>query len=152
GDFTSHRRGFGAVLQYVGTYYGFKSFQIFDRLCESVILLAGMLTVAWMRRNTELLPLLSAGVSTRRAVAPALLCAFGMMGRAAANQEFALPNIDVFMIENRQNPAGAKATDCKGAYATNHIHISGENAINQHALSKTSSAGLPRQISRGDVA
>src|SRR4051794_24439271 len=71
-DFTANRKDFFAVIEYVGVYYGYKSFQIFDRLCESVILLAGTFTVAWMQRNNELLPLLSAGVSTRRAVAPVL--------------------------------------------------------------------------------
>src|SRR5438874_10041260 len=110
-DFTAGRRGLGSVLQYVGIYYGYKSFQIFDRLCESVVLLAGMFTVAWMQRNNELLPLLSAGVSTRRAVQPVLLCAGAMMGLVAINQEFGLPYIDSFMVENRKNPDGAQETD-----------------------------------------
>src|SRR5450631_3412549 len=78
-DFTANK-AFESVLRYVGVYYSYKSFQIFDRLCESVILLAAMFTVAWMQKNNELLPLLSAGVSTRRAVRPVFLCAFGMMG------------------------------------------------------------------------
>src|SRR5205085_1295393 len=68
-DFTANRRDFASVIRYVGVYYGYKTFQIFDRLCEPVVLLAGTFTVAWMQRNNELLPLLSAGVSTRRAVA-----------------------------------------------------------------------------------
>src|SRR5580765_3476448 len=89
-DFTAQRKDFESVVKYVGVYYGFKSFQIFDRLCESVILLAGMFTVAWMQRNNELLPLLSAGVSTRRAVFPVLVCASAMLMLAGVNQEFAL--------------------------------------------------------------
>src|SRR5436305_1698605 len=101
-DFLANRKTFEAVVKYVGVYYGYKSFQIFDHLCESVILLAAMFTVAWMQRNNELLPLLSAGVSTRRTVQPVFLCAFGMMGLAAVNQEMGMPNIDIFMLENRQ--------------------------------------------------
>jgi lipopolysaccharide export system permease protein len=110
-----------------------------------------MFTVAWMQRNNELLPLLSAGVSTRRAVAPVLLCAFGMMGLAAVNQEFLLPNIDVFMVENRRNPDGAKETDCKGAFDMNRILISGDKAVKKDSLVKKFVAHIPAQVSRGDV-
>src|SRR5476649_2823268 len=78
-DFTANRKDFLSVINYVGVYYGYKFFQIFDRLCEPVVLLAGMFTVAWVQRNNELLPLLSAGVSTRRVVLPVLICAMSMM-------------------------------------------------------------------------
>src|SRR5436190_1912001 len=81
-DFTHNQRGMEQVLEHIGKYYGYKSTQIFDRLCEAIVLLAGMFTVAWMQRNNELLPLLSAGVSTRRVVQPVLLSACGMLGLA----------------------------------------------------------------------
>ena len=113
-DFTAQRRDFGTVVQFIATYYGYKSFQIFDRLCEAVVLLAGMFTVAWMQRNNELLPLLSAGVSTRRVVMPVILCASAMMGLVVVNQEFALPHIDIWMLENRQNPEGTREADERG--------------------------------------
>ena len=118
-DFTANRKDFASIVSYVGVYYGYKSFQIFDRLCESVILLAGMFTVAWMQRNNELLPLLSAGVSTRRAVFPVLVCASAMMALVGVNQEFALPSIDIFMLENRRNPDGAREID------TGRVGVSG---------------------------
>ncbi|MBI1830794.1 MAG: LptF/LptG family permease [Planctomycetes bacterium] len=151
-DFTSNRRDFGAVMRYVGVYYGYKSFQIFDRLCEAVVLLAGMFTVAWMQRNNELLPLLSAGVSTRRAVAPVLACAFAMMALAAVNQELAMPNIDAFMLENRQNPDGAKETEIKGgAYDRNNIHVSGKAAVKKDLLIKDFVAVIPTAIGRSSI-
>ncbi len=150
-DFTAQRKDFQSVVRNVGVYYGYKSFQIFDRLCESVILLAGMFTVAWMQRNNELLPLLSAGVSTRRVVAPVLLCAFAMMGLAAVNQELALPNIDIFMVENRQNPDGAKEIDVRGAFDMNKIHVSGRKAVKKEALIKEFAAIIPAQVSRSSM-
>src|SRR5262245_21276994 len=58
------------VIRHIVSYYGYKSAQIFDRLCEAIVLLGAMFTVAWMQRNNEQVPLLSAGVSTRRIVAP----------------------------------------------------------------------------------
>jgi lipopolysaccharide export system permease protein len=150
-DFTANRKDFSSVVQFVGVYYGFKSFQIFDRLCESVILLAGMFTVAWMQRNNELLPLLSAGVSTRRAVFPVLVCASAMMALVGVNQELALPNIDIFMIENRQNPDGAKETEVKGAFDMNNIFFSGKTAIKKESLVKEFVAVIPAAIGRSSI-
>ena len=133
-DLMSHQKNTGDFLRFVGVLYGYKSFQIFDRLCEAIVLLAGMFTVAWMQRNNELVPLLSAGVSTRRAVQPVLLCAFVMMGLVAINQEFALPKIDIFMVENKGNWDGAKEAEVKGDYDMRGIHISGRTAIKKEGL------------------
>jgi len=150
-DFTAHRKDFESVVKFVGVYYGYKAFFIFDRLCESVVLLAGMFTVAWMQRNNELLPLLSAGISTRRAVFPVLLCASAMMALVELNQEFALPDIDIFMLENRQNPDGAKETDVKGSFDMNNIHVSGKTAVKKDALVKEFVALIPRSIGRDSI-
>src|SRR5438309_10801068 len=62
-NFTEGKQGFEEVMQHILRYYGMKTTQIFDRLCEAIVLLAAMFTVALMQRNTALLPLLSAGVS-----------------------------------------------------------------------------------------
>ena len=150
-DFTAHRKDFESVVKFVGVYYGYKTFFIFDRLCESVVLLAGMFTVAWMQRNNELLPLLSAGISTRRAVFPVLLCASAMMALVELNQEFALPDIDIFMLENRQNPDGAKETDVKGSFDMNNIHVSGKTAVKKDVLVKEFVALIPRSIGRDSI-
>ena len=75
-DFVTHNaKGLPDILKRIGCYYGFRVPQFFDRLCEAIVLLAAMFTVAMMQRNNEQLPLLSAGVSTHRIVAPVLLSA-----------------------------------------------------------------------------
>lgn len=145
-DLTSHHKSLNSMLRFVGTYYGYKSFQIFDRLCEAIVLLAGMFTVAWMQRNNELLPLLSAGVSTRRAVQPVLLCAFIMMALVTLNQELALPNIDTFMLENRTNPDGSKETEVKGTFDMNNIFFNGRVAIKKEGLIKDAVISIPKSI------
>ncbi len=151
-DFTAGRKDFAAVVKFISIYYGYKSFQIFNQLCESVILMAGMFTVAWMQRNNELLPLLSAGVSTRRVVAPVVCCASAMMALAVLNQEFAMPNIDVFMLENRQNADGSKETnDVKGVYDMRGILISGKSAVKKDSLIKGFSAVIPAQTGRNTL-
>src|SRR5205085_6522807 len=95
---------------------------------EAIVLLAAMFTVALLQRNNELLPLLSAGVSTRRVVRPVLLSAFLMLGLTILNQEFLLPRIDSYMAETKDFK-GDKATSVQGGYETNGIHISGRSAI-----------------------
>src|SRR5437660_929172 len=72
-DFTQKRTDFVEVTQTIVQFYSYRIVQIFDRLCEMIVLLAAMFTVAWVQRNNELLPLLSAGVSTRRVLMPVLL-------------------------------------------------------------------------------
>src|SRR5579872_6958279 len=90
-DFTGHNTTLWAALLRIMTYYGYKVSQIFDRLCEAIVLLAAMFTVAWMQRNNEQVPLLSAGISTRRIVIPVLACAWLMLSLTVVNQEVVIP-------------------------------------------------------------
>jgi lipopolysaccharide export system permease protein len=143
-EFThSQKGGLRPVLEHIGKYYGYKSTQIFDRLCEAIVLLAAMFTVAWTQRNNELLPLLSAGVSTRRAVQPVLIAACAMLGLAILNQEMVLPAIDSFLVENRANPDGEKEVDVKGARDRNGILIIGERAYKKTLLVTKFGCTLP---------
>ena len=146
-DFTANRKDFVSVIKFIGLYYGYKSFFIFDRLCESVILLAGTFTVAWMQKNNELVPLLSAGVSTRRAVLPVILSACATMGLVGINQELALPNVDGFLVENRSNPDGAKAQENpKGCYDMNSVFVSGKSVVKKDGLVKGFFASIPASL------
>ncbi len=127
-NFTEGKDNFREVIQHILAYYGMKSTQIFDRLCEAIVLLAAMFTVALMQRNNELLPLLSAGVSTRRIVRPVLLSAFVMLGLSSLNQELVLPHVDSYMAESRDFK-GDKEIGVQGGYESNGIQISGRSAI-----------------------
>lgn len=133
-DFSQPNETFVEALEHIATYYAFKLTLIFDRLCEAIALLAAMFTIAWMQRNNELLPLLSAGVSTRRVVLPVLLAAIGTLGLSAVNQELLLPNIDSFYVEHRSDPEGVKVTGVKGARDRNGTHLSGKRAYKKDLL------------------
>jgi len=124
-NFQDGQRGLQAFLVFVGTYYASKATLIFDRLSEAIVLMAAMFTIAWMQRNNEILPLLSAGVSTRRIVLPVLIAACGMVALAALNQELVLPQIDPYLVEYRGDAKGEKEMDVKGGYESNGIHLSG---------------------------
>src|SRR5262245_43101642 len=86
-NFDLDQKGLVSLVKRITVYYTYKSADIFDKLSEPVALLAAMFTVAWMQRNNELIPLLSAGVSTRRVVLPILLAASAMLGLSVLNTE-----------------------------------------------------------------
>ncbi|HTU92715.1 MAG TPA: LptF/LptG family permease [Gemmataceae bacterium] len=130
-DFTNHTQGLGASLLRIFTYYAYKVAQIFDRLCEAIVLLAAMFTVAWMQRNNEQVPLLSAGVSTRRIVVPVLLSAFFMLGLTVINQELIIPRIADRLALDKDDPDGEKSVPVHAAYDSNGIHIAGDRGERQ---------------------
>src|SRR5271163_2536425 len=92
-DFAHANDGLRSFLANIAKYYGARSSTIFDRLSEMIVLLAAMFTIAWVQRNNELLPQLSAGVSTHRVVRPVLLTACAMLFLAILNQELLIPRL-----------------------------------------------------------
>jgi lipopolysaccharide export system permease protein len=116
------------TVQNVAIYYAYNAFQIFDRLCEVIVLLAAMFTVALMQRNNEQAPLLSAGVSTRRIIAPVLGCACFMLTLAVLNQELVIPRIADKLLYGRDDPAGEKPLPVHGKFDRNGIHLNAAKA------------------------
>jgi lipopolysaccharide export system permease protein len=112
----------------VGSWYFYHSVQLFDRLCEAMVLLAGMFTVAWMQRNNELLPLLSAGVPTRRVLRPVLIGALLVLGAGVANQEFLIPRIAPKLMLDRSDISGSKETQVQACYDSSGTHLEGYSA------------------------
>jgi lipopolysaccharide export system permease protein len=145
-DFTEQHRGLAPILKHIGVYYGYKVPQIFDLLCEAIVLLASMFTVAWIQRNNELLPLLSAGVSTRRVVRPVLVSASAMLGLTVANQELILPRVATYLLFPRQDPNGDKDIEVHNVFEPNGIHIAGERAWRRQRVVKKFSCLIPQKL------
>ena len=127
-NFDERNKGVKNLFEFIATFYMSMTPVIYNQLSEAIVLLAAMFTVAWMQRNNELLPLLSAGVSTRRVVRPVLIAACAMVGLAIVNQEFILPRIDGVLIDERTDASIAKEIAVRGGYESNGIHISGKTA------------------------
>src|SRR5436190_5121218 len=138
--------GLQAILVRIGSYYGYRIPQFFDRLCEAIVLLAGMFTVAMMQRNNEQLPLLSAGVPTQRIVAPVLLCACLMMTLTVLNQELVIPRIADKLTLQRDDPGGEKEVPVRSAYEPNQIHIEGERAMRKGMKVKNFRCTIPENV------
>jgi lipopolysaccharide export system permease protein len=145
-DFTHHGRGLFAAVNHIVTYYGYKIPKIFDQLCEVIALLAGMFTVAWMQRNNEQVPLLSAGVSTRRIVAPVLGCACVMLSLAALNQEFLIPRVADQLSRERDDPTGAREVGARSHYEPNNVHIEGDRAQRKGRLVRDFRVTFPESL------
>jgi lipopolysaccharide export system permease protein len=124
-DFYEHKNSLLAIMRHIVIYYGLKVTQIFDRLSEPIVLMAAAFTVAWVQRSNELMPLLSAGVSTHRFVRPILIASCLMLGLGVINQEWIIPRIGTYLMNDRDDPEGQKTLVVQGAYEPNGIHIEG---------------------------
>ena len=110
-----------------------------------------MFTIAWMQRNNEMLPLLSAGVSTRRVVRPVLVAAFAALGLSVLNQELVLPNIDSYLVEHRGDPDGQREQLVKGGFEGNGLHFSGKGAYRKEMLVKDVTVVIPQKLGDGII-
>ncbi|MBM4073750.1 MAG: YjgP/YjgQ family permease [Planctomycetes bacterium] len=127
-EFTHGRKGMTAIVHDIGIYYGYKVLQVFDQLCEGILLVAAMFTVALVQRNNELMPVLSAGVSTRRMVRPVFVSALLMISLVVGNQEFLLPNVDNYVLENKKDMEGKKEIPVTPAFDDKTL-ITGNRAV-----------------------
>lgn len=141
--FGDKANGFLEVAQRVGSYYGYQSILYYDRLCEAIALLASMFTVAWMQRNNELLPCLSAGVSTHRVLRPVLVGAAVMLGIGVVNQEFVIPDIAPALSTDRGDPEGERDVWVHGTYDPNGVHLEGMSGSRKELAVKPFFATLP---------
>ena len=144
--FIHKKSGLAEAMKHIGSYYGFQSIRYFDQMCEAIVLLAAMFTVAWMQRNNELLPLLSAGVSTRRVVTPVLGCACAMLSLTALNQEFLIPRFRTQLVREKDDPDGNKEIGIQGAYEPNGIHIEGTKAVRKGMIVKQFHCVIPTNL------
>lgn len=128
-DFFGQNRPALQVVQHIVTYYGYRTIQYYDRLCEALSLLAAMFTVAWSQRNNELIPMLSAGVSTHRFLRPIFFGAALMLVLGVLNQEFLIPTIAPSLVTDRDDPEGTNTLGVHGCYDANRVHIDGFKAV-----------------------
>lgn len=122
-------RGFQMMLVYIWKYYSVQTMQIFDRLSEMISLLGAMFTIAWMQRNNELLPQLSAGIPTRRVVRPVLLGAACTLALGPLNQEFVIPRIAEDLTKPRDDLELDRPTEVKGTYDLAGMHVEGASGF-----------------------
>lgn len=139
----SIRRPVVDIISHIGSYYGYRFFQYYDRLCEAIALLAAMFTIAWMQRSNELLPMLSAGVPTQRVLRPVLLGAIIAIALGIVNQELIIPRIASELIADRDDFEGTRKLYVQGTYDTSGVQIEGISATRNNRSVEMLFATLP---------
>lgn len=135
-DFTKNKNGPHEILAHVGEFYFAQIAVIYDRLAELITLAASVFTVAWMQRNNELLPQLSAGVPTRRVIRPVILGALLATSLAPLNTEFYIPAVAEQLNVPREEWRGNKGKQAtpsrevpvKGSFDQNGDFIDAKSA------------------------
>src|SRR5437879_10005672 len=150
-DFAHANDGLGPFLHHIGIYYAARSTTIFDRLSEMIVLLAAMFTIAWVQRNNELLPQLSAGISTQRVVRPVLLAACGMICVATLNQELLIPRFSYLLSQSRDDPRGERDLLVRSGYEPNGIFVTGAVATRQGLVVRDFHCNLKPPITPGNI-
>jgi lipopolysaccharide export system permease protein len=150
-DFTQQHSTLGGFVRHVAKFYGVQVTVIFDRLCEMIVLLAAMFTVAWVQRNNELIPLLSAGVSTHRVVRPVLFAACLFLGLSVVNQEFIIPRLGNAVLYNRDDPDGERDLQVNGSWEPNGVMINGELATRKDMTVRKFCCTIPEDIGPGNI-
>ncbi|HKA07370.1 MAG TPA: LptF/LptG family permease [Gemmataceae bacterium] len=131
------------IAKHILSYYGYRTIQYYDRLCEALSLLAAMFTVAWSQRNNEIIPMLSAGVSTHRFLRPVLVGAILMLTLGVLNQEFLIPYIAPALVTDRDDPEGTHELYVQGCYDANRVHIDGFKAYRRELTVENFYVTLP---------
>src|SRR5262245_30367891 len=142
-DFFQADRPTVDVIRHIVTYYGYRTAQYYDRLCEALALLAAMFTVAWTQRNNELIPLLSAGVSTHRYLRPIFAGSVLMLAVGVLNQELLIPRIAPVLVTDRDDPEGIQKLHVQGCYDPNKVHVDGLEAYRREMSVRNFSVTLP---------
>jgi lipopolysaccharide export system permease protein len=125
-DFVNRPGGFAKVIWHIVTYYGYRVPQVFDMMADFMTLAAAVFSVSWMQRNNELLPQLSAGIPTRRAIRPILIGVVVTLCLSPLNQEFVIPEVADQLMTQRDDPEGARAQVLMGAYdSKTGVHLEG---------------------------
>lgn len=150
-DFTDHHHSLSGFAEHIGLYYGYQVTKIFNSLSEVIVLLGATFTTALIQRNNELLPLLSAGVPTRRVVFPIVVGACVMLGVSAANQEFLIARFGLNLLQDRDDPKGEKDILVQGAFEPNGIHIDGRVASRKGLVVQKFHVNIPESIAGSSV-
>src|SRR5262249_21651001 len=102
--------------------------------------------VAWMQRNNELLPLLSAGISTQRVVRPVLMAASLMLGLSVVNQEIIIPPIADKLLSDRQDLQAESDVVQPWSYLPNGVHVEGWYASRKDKVVHTFCVTIPEHM------
>ena len=136
------------LLARMGSYYSYQSTMFLDMCGPILTVIDAMIVFALLLRNSELQPLLAAGVPTWRLLVPVIISTAVVNGVMAANQELIIPRIaDVLQTPRDSLMKGAiniePLTD-----PSSGIHIDGQELSLNPQLIKNAQFVLPPGITQ----
>lgn len=135
-----------SIPETMAIYYSYQLVLIFDRLCGVILLLAATFTIAWLQRQNELVPLLSAGVPTTRIMKPIYVACFLFIGLQLANREILMPQLSEQLELGLNNPTGEMSKIITGGFDSSGILLQGSSAIPAEKLVRGMSCTVPTQL------
>jgi lipopolysaccharide export system permease protein len=92
-EFQEHGQSTLALLGRMGSYYAYQSTMFLDMCGPLLTVIDAMIVFALLLRNSELQPILAAGVPTWRLLLPVVISTAVVNGLMTANQELIIPRI-----------------------------------------------------------
>jgi lipopolysaccharide export system permease protein len=134
------------ITETMAIYYSYQLVLIFDRLCPVILLLAATFTIAWLQRQNELVPLLSAGVSTKRVLKPLYIGCLGFLLLQVMNREVLMPQLARHLEHGADDPTGEKTKSITGGFDSNGLLLQGSKAIPKEKLVRNFSCTMPTPL------
>ena len=119
----------GSLIGVIAGYYGYRSFEFFDRTSGMLAMLAAMFTVTWLQRYQEMTALLAAGISKIRVLKPLVAAGIVVSLAAAANRELLIPQIRSELARDSRDLGGAGRRDFEARFDHHDILIGGEIVV-----------------------
>jgi lipopolysaccharide export LptBFGC system permease protein LptF len=126
-EFAKRADGVVEMCRVMGRYYLVHQSLFFDYLCGVIGMMAAVFTVTWMQRNNEQLAMLSAGISTHRAILPVLFASVIVSFFAIGNQEVIMPRY-AEELSRTHDDDGQRSVHVTGRYDANVVLIHGLDA------------------------
>lgn len=130
------------LIEHMGRYYLVRLSLFYDRLFGVIGMMAAIFTVTWMQRDNELLAMMAAGISARRAIRPVLFSAVLIGGLAVYNQEAIMPEV-ARELQLPPDDDGRRELKVYSRIDVNEIMIHGEKGYRETRTVEPFDASLP---------
>ncbi|WP_166830456.1 LptF/LptG family permease [Thalassoroseus pseudoceratinae] len=125
-DFQIRADGTGEMLQAMAKHYGYQSTAFFNMMAPILAIISVLVVVAMLYKQTEITPMLSAGVPVSRLLRPFIAGAVLVNVMAWINQDVFIPRFAP-MLQAGRGEAGEKGKRVEPVYDyVSHICIDGE--------------------------
>jgi lipopolysaccharide export system permease protein len=147
-EFQEHGATTLMLLGRMGSYYAFQSTMFLDMCGPILTVIDAMIVFALLLRNSELHPILAAGVPTWRLLLPVVISTAFVNGLMTANQELVIPRIADVLQTPRDSLLKGSIEIEPLTDPSSGIHIDGRELSLNPQLIKNAQFVLPRDVTQ----